>query len=81
MKNLKIIFIINVGALSPGKECHTFILCVSELDIIQNKNRIRYVVPATIVPRYNLDKVSFSLPAGTTSKYAQIALYTIEFKC
>ncbi|CAF3340133.1 unnamed protein product, partial [Rotaria socialis] len=74
-------FIINVGALPPGKECHISISYVSELDLIQNESRIRFVVPTTIVPRYNPDKGGFSSPAGTTSKYAQTALYTIEFKC
>ncbi|CAF4261888.1 unnamed protein product [Rotaria socialis] len=74
-------FIINVGALPPGKEWHISISYVSELDLIQNESRIRFVVPTTIVPRYNPDKGGFSSPAGTTSKYAQTALYTIEFKC
>ncbi|CAM4802690.1 unnamed protein product [Rotaria magnacalcarata] len=64
-----------------GKECHISISYVSELDLIQNESRIRFVVPTTIVLRYNPDKGGFSSPAGTTSKYAQTALYTIEFKC
>ncbi|CAF4205564.1 unnamed protein product, partial [Rotaria magnacalcarata] len=63
-----------------GKECHISISYVSELDLIQNESRIRFVVPTTIVLRYNPDKGGFSSPAGTTSKYAQTALYTIEFK-
>ncbi|CAF2920298.1 unnamed protein product [Rotaria sp. Silwood2] len=74
-------FIISVGALTAGKECHISISYVSELDLIQNGSRIRLVVPTTIAPRYNPNKGSISLPAGTTSKYIQTAPYTIEFRC
>ncbi|CAF3098121.1 unnamed protein product [Rotaria sp. Silwood2] len=74
-------FIINAGALPPGKECHISISYVSELDLIQDGSRIRFVVPTTIAPRYNPTKGSISLPAGTTSKYVQTAPYTIEFHC
>ncbi|CAF2688319.1 unnamed protein product [Rotaria sp. Silwood2] len=74
-------FIISVGALPAGKECHISISYVSELDLIQNGSRIRLVVPTTIAPRYNPNKGSISLPAGTPSKYIQTAPYTIEFRC
>ncbi|CAF2453889.1 unnamed protein product [Rotaria sp. Silwood2] len=74
-------FIINIGALPPGKECHIHISYVSELDLVQNRNRIRFVIPTTIAPRYNPDKGGISSPAGTTSKYVQTAPYTIEFHC
>ncbi|CAF0991491.1 unnamed protein product [Rotaria sordida] len=74
-------FIINVGALPAGKECHISISYVTELDLIQNGSRIRFVVPTTIAPRYNPNKGGVSSPAGTTSKYVQTAPYTIEFRC
>ncbi|CAF4506193.1 unnamed protein product, partial [Rotaria sp. Silwood2] len=74
-------FIINVGALPPGKECHISISYVSELDLVQNGSQIRFVVPTTIAPRYNPNKGGISSPAGTTSKYIQTAPYTIEFRC
>ncbi|CAF3098082.1 unnamed protein product [Rotaria sp. Silwood2] len=74
-------FIINVGALPTGKECHISISYVSELDLVQNGSRIRLVVPTTIAPRYNPSKGGISSPAGTTSKYIQTAPYTIEFRC
>ncbi|CAF1140001.1 unnamed protein product [Rotaria sp. Silwood1] len=74
-------FIINVGALPAGKECHISISYVSELDLVENGSRIRFVVPTTIAPRYNPNKGGISSPAGTTSKYVQTAPYTIEFRC
>ncbi|CAF1490443.1 unnamed protein product, partial [Rotaria sp. Silwood1] len=74
-------FIINVGALPPGKECHIHISYVSELNLVQNGSSIRCVVPTTIAPRYNPDKGGIGSPAGTTSKYIQTAPYTIEFRC
>ncbi|CAF2727638.1 unnamed protein product [Rotaria sp. Silwood2] len=74
-------FIINVGALPPGKECHISISYVSELDLIQNGSRIRFVVPTTIAPRYNPTKDGISSPTGITSQYVQTVPYTIEFHC
>ncbi|CAF1176934.1 unnamed protein product [Rotaria sordida] len=74
-------FIINVGALPPGKECCITISYVSELDLIQNGRTIRFVVPTTIAPRYNPNQGDISSPAGTTSKYVQLSPYTIEFHC
>ncbi|CAF1268248.1 unnamed protein product [Rotaria sordida] len=74
-------FIINVGALLPGKECCITISYVSELDLIQNGRTIRFVVPTTIAPRYNPNQGDISSPAGTTSKYVQSSPYTIEFHC
>ncbi|CAF4485146.1 unnamed protein product [Rotaria sp. Silwood2] len=74
-------FIINVGALPPGKECHISISYVSELDLIQNGNTIRFVVPTTIAPRYSPDQGGISSPVGTTSKYVQSSPYNIEFHC
>jgi len=74
-------FVINVGALPPGKECQIEISYVSELDLVQNRNKIRFVIPTTIAPRYNPEKGGISSPANTTSKYVQTSPYTIEFCC
>jgi hypothetical protein len=74
-------FIINIGALPPGKECHIQISYVSELDLIQNGTKIRFAVPTTIAPRCNPKKGRVVSPVGTTVTYAQSAPYTIEFCC
>ncbi|UJR19056.1 hypothetical protein I4U23_022187 [Adineta vaga] len=74
-------FIINVGALPSGKECQIEICYVTELNLVENGEKIRFVVPTTIAPRYNPDKGSLSSPAGTTSKYVQSVPYTISFHC
>ena len=74
-------FIISVGALLPGKECHICISYVSELDLVQSGSRIRFVIPTTIAPRYNPDKSSIGSPAGTASAYVQSCSYTIDFRC
>ncbi|CAF1211559.1 unnamed protein product [Didymodactylos carnosus] len=73
-------FIINVGALPAGKHCEIQIGYVTELDLI-NGNKIRFVVPTTIAPRYNPDQGGLSAPAGTKAQYVQAAPYTVEFKC
>jgi hypothetical protein len=49
-------FIINVGALLPGKECHITISYVTELDLINHGKTIHFVIPTTIAPRYNPSK-------------------------
>lgn len=74
-------FIINVGALPPNKECHITISYVSELELIQNGTKIRFVIPTTIAPRYNPNQGGISSPANTTTEYVQTAPYTIEFRC
>lgn len=74
-------FIINVGALPPTKECHITISYVTELDLVQNGTKIRFVVPTTIAPRYNPNKGGIGSPAGTTTQYDQSTPYTIEFHC
>ncbi|CAF1315725.1 unnamed protein product [Rotaria magnacalcarata] len=74
-------FVINVGALPAGKECHISISYVSELDLVQNGSKIRFVILTTIAPRYNPDKGGISAPSGTTSKYVQTTPYTLEFHC
>ncbi|CAF1067254.1 unnamed protein product [Rotaria sordida] len=74
-------FIINVGALPAGKECHIIISYVSELDLVENGTKIRFVIPTTIAPRYNPDQGGITSPASTSSKYAQSSPYTIDFRC
>ncbi|CAF1592407.1 unnamed protein product, partial [Adineta ricciae] len=74
-------FIINIGALPSGKECHITISYVTELDLIDNGQKIQFVVPTTIAPRYNPSKSGISSPAGTTSQYVQSAPYTIDMQC
>ena len=74
-------FIINVGALPAGKECHISISYVTELQLVQNASKIRFVIPTTIAPRYNPDKGGISAPSGTTSKYVQTSPYTVELLC
>jgi hypothetical protein len=74
-------FIVNVGALPPNKECHITISYVTELDLIQNGTKIRFVVPTTIAPRYNPNQGGIGSPAGTRTQYVQSAPYTIEFHC
>ncbi|CAF3906816.1 unnamed protein product [Rotaria sordida] len=74
-------FIINVGALPPGKECQIIISYVTELNLVENGSKIRFVIPTTIAPRYNPEKGDISSPAGTTAKYVQSSLYTIDFSC
>jgi hypothetical protein len=74
-------FIINVGALPPSKECHIQISYVTELDLVQNGTKIRFVVPTTIAPRYNPNKDAIASPAGTNTNYIQTAPYAIDFRC
>lgn len=74
-------FIMNVGALPPGKECAVKISYVTELDLVQQGKIIRFVVPTTIAPRYNPNPGESALPAGITASYVQSAPYTIDFRC
>ncbi|CAF0897560.1 unnamed protein product [Adineta steineri] len=74
-------FIINIGALPPGKECHITISYVTELELIENGKKIRFVIPTTIAPRYNPTKGEITSPAGTNYKYVQSSPYTIQFQC
>ncbi|CAF0916379.1 unnamed protein product [Adineta steineri] len=74
-------FIINVGALPPGKECHITISYVTELDLVKNGTNIRFVIPTTIAPCYNPIKGGIASPAGTNSKYVQSSPYTVQFQC
>ncbi|CAF0735610.1 unnamed protein product [Didymodactylos carnosus] len=74
-------FIINVGALLPNQECHITMSYVSELDLVQNGTKIRFVVPTTIAPRYNPNVGGIGSPAGTKTEYVQSAPYTIDFHC
>ena len=46
-------FLINVGALPPGKHCEIKIGYITELQLVNDRKKIRFVVPTTIAPRYN----------------------------
>ncbi|CAF1468324.1 unnamed protein product [Didymodactylos carnosus] len=60
-------FVINVGALPSGKECEIRISYVTELDLVSGSNKIRFVIPTTIAPRYNPKEGAISSTvAGTT---------------
>lgn len=74
-------FIINVGALPPNTECHITISYDTELDLVQNGSKIRFVIPTTIAPRYNPNERGISSPANTNTQYVQSAPYTIQFRC
>ena len=74
------IFIINIGALLPGKECRIQIKYVTELTLIDG-NQTRFVIPTTIAPRYNPSVNAISSPAGTQAKYVQSTAYTVDFRC
>ncbi|CAF0840024.1 unnamed protein product [Adineta ricciae] len=74
-------FIVNIGALLPGKECHITISYVTELNLIDNGNKIHFVIPTTIAPRYNPSQGGISSPARTNSEYVQTTPYTIDFQC
>ena len=74
------IFIINIGGLLPGKECQIEMKYVTELTLIDG-NKIRFVLPTTIAPRYNPSVGGISSPANTQTNYVQSAPYTIDFQC
>jgi von Willebrand factor A domain-containing protein 5 len=74
-------FIINVGALPPGKECQISISYVTELQLVYNASKIRFVIPTTIAPRYNPDTSSLTAPASNISSHVQTTPYTIELQC
>ncbi|UJR15448.1 hypothetical protein I4U23_002391 [Adineta vaga] len=73
-------FIINVGALPPSKECTIIISYVTELDLIQ-ESIIRFVIPATIAPRYSPQRKGLAESLRTKSKYVQSNPYEIHFHC
>jgi len=70
------IFIINIGSLLPGKTCQIEIKYVSELTLT-NGNKICFVVPTTIAPRYDPSIGNIQ----SKSKYVQSVPYTIDFRC
>ena len=75
-------FIINVGALPPGKQCEIKISYVIELQLVYDGKTIRFVVPTTIAPRYDpLEGQISSTVVSTRSQYIQSAPYTIELNC
>ncbi|UJR18728.1 hypothetical protein I4U23_005635 [Adineta vaga] len=74
-------FIVNIGAIPSGKECQIIISYVSELNLVENSTKIRFVLPTTIAPRYNPNRGGISSIVNTTSTYVQSSSYTIDFRC
>jgi hypothetical protein len=80
-------FLINlcfIGSLKPQSKCEIEIHYVQELELIDDGQRIQYVLPTTIAPRYSSISVGdghIKSPGSTTSKYVQSAPYTISFFC
>jgi len=78
------IFTINVGSLKPQSKCEIEIHYVQELELIKDGQRIQFVLPTVIAPRYSSISAGnghVTSPASTTSKYVQSAPYTIAFSC
>jgi hypothetical protein len=73
-------FIINIGVLPPSKECIIIISYVTELDLVQG-SIIRFVIPASLAPRYTPQKKGIISLLNTKCKYVQSSLYTIQFRC
>ncbi|CAF3497809.1 unnamed protein product [Rotaria sp. Silwood1] len=78
------IFTISIGSLKPQSKCEIEIHYVQELELINDGQRIQYVLPTIIAPRYSSksDGVGhIKSPGSTTSNYVQSAPYTISFIC
>jgi len=73
-------FIINIGVLPPSKECIIIISYVTELDLVQG-SIIRFVIPASIAPRYTPQKKGIISSLNIKCKYIQSSLYKIQFQC
>ncbi|CAF0855018.1 unnamed protein product [Adineta steineri] len=78
------IFTISVGSLKPQAKCEIEIRYVQELELIDDGQRIQFVLPTAIAPRYSSISAGdghIKSPGTTTSKYVQSAPYTISFSC
>ena len=75
------IFTISVGSLQPQSTCEIEIHYVQELDLINDGQRIQFVLPTVITPRYDSDAGGIQSPAETNTRYVQSAPYTISFSC
>ncbi len=73
-----------LGSLKPQSTCEIEIRYVQELDLIDDGQRIQFILPTTIAPRYSSESADhghIKSPGLTTSKYVQSAPYTISFSC
>jgi hypothetical protein len=78
------IFTISIGSLQPQSKCQIEIHYVQELELIDDGQRIQFILPTTIAPRYSSISVGdghIKSPGLTTSKYVQSTPYTISFSC
>lgn len=73
------IFTVNIGSLKPQSTCQIEMHYVQELDLVNDGQRIQFVLPTVIAPRYSSDIGGIQSPANTNSKYVQSAPYTISF--
>lgn len=79
-----IIRIFSLGALQPQATCEIEICYVQELELIDDGQRIQFILPTVIAPRYSSVSEGhghIKSPGSTTSKYVQSAPYTILFSC
>jgi len=73
-----------IGSLKPHSTCEIQICYVQELELIDDGQRIQFVLPTAIAPRYSsVSTGDGHIPSlgTTTSKYVQSAPYTISFSC
>jgi hypothetical protein len=73
-----------IGSLRPQSKCEIEIHYVQELELIDDGQRIQFILPTTIAPRYSSISAGdghIKSPGLTTSKYVQSAPYTISFSC
>jgi hypothetical protein len=78
------IFTISVGSLKSQSKCEIEIHYVQELELIDDGQRIQFILPTVIAPRYSSISTGaghVKSPASTTSKYVQSAPYNISFSC
>jgi hypothetical protein len=72
------------GSLKPQSKCEIELRYVQELELIDDGQRIQFILPTVIAPRYSSISAGdghIKSPGTTTSKYVQSAPYTISFSC
>lgn len=74
-------FIVKIGALPAKTNCRITISYVSELNLVENGSKIRFVVPTTIAPRYDPNVRRSRSPFDTAAEYVQSTPYKIDFRC
>ena len=81
---LFLIILYFIGSLQPQSKCEIEIHYVQELELIDDGQRIQFILPTAIAPRYSSISAGdghIKSPGSTTSKYVQSAPYTISFSC